>query len=154
MLGPDGNPVFSSSGMTPGHDSSPTNIENSGGPMGMRPNGPQMMGPRGPMMGPGGPGGPPGGPMGGPGNRMGPGGMMGPGPGGPGPGPGGLGGPGDQMGNSSMPPSSSAGGTFTTVPSKSQVAPAPSLATKNLWSLVVIRMCWSASVMTIQQPIF
>merc|ERR1712012_1228906 len=54
MLGPDGNPVFSSGGLTPGHDSSPTYSynDNMGG---MRPNGP-MMGPRGPMgMGPAGP---------------------------------------------------------------------------------------------------
>merc|ERR1719282_1091040 len=106
MLGPDGNPVFSSSGMTPGHDSSPTNMDSAGGPMGMRPNGPgQMMGPRGPMMGPG-----PGGPMG-----PGPGGPMGMGPG-PGPGPGMMG-PGGPMSNNCSMPSSSAscGGTFTTV---------------------------------------
>merc|ERR1719328_1019854 len=58
MLGPDGNPVFSSSSLTPGHDSSPTYSDSAGpgGPIGMRPNGPgPMMGPRGPMMGPGGP---------------------------------------------------------------------------------------------------
>ena len=88
MLGPDGNPVFSSTGLTPGHDSSPTSLDSMAG-MGMRQNGPPgpMMGgpgPRGPMMGPGGP-------MGG--NMMG--GPMGP--------------------NGGMPPSSSGGGTFATV---------------------------------------
>ena len=86
MLGPDGNPVFSSSGLTPVHDSSPTGLDSMAG-MGMRPNGPPMQGgpgPRGPMMGPGGP-------MGG--NMMG--GPMGPGGG--------------------MPPSSAGSGTFATV---------------------------------------
>merc|ERR1719507_721932 len=111
MLGPDGNPVCTGSGMLPGLDSSPTTMDSMGpnGPMmgpggnrAMRPNGP-MMGPNGPMMGPNGPMGGPGGPgMMGPGgpNMMGPtsGPMMGPGP----------------MGPTSS-GSSSPGGTFATV---------------------------------------
>merc|ERR1719186_1036947 len=87
MLGPDGNPVGSSSGMMPGHDSSPTNMDSMG--MGMRPNGPPM-GPNGPMLGPGPPRG-----MGPNGGMMGPGGPMGP--------------------NSSMPSSTAGSGTFATV---------------------------------------
>merc|ERR1712106_855796 len=98
MLGPDGNPVGSSSGMMPGHDSSPTNMDSMG--MGMRPNGPPM-GPNGPILGPGPRGMGPNGQMMGPGGPMDPRGMMGPG---------GMTGP-----DSSMPSSTAGSGTFATV---------------------------------------